>query len=231
MYTEQLLLENTIKAFIQQNKIEPFSKFPSERTLSDELGVSRLQVRRILQSLVDQGILIVKKNSGYYLAPPKISVLLNSRNSYFNPICNNEKKFTRFITINKLQFNNKIANILDCKQNTGIELIGLQIQNNIPYGVIFSYFGDYENVSNNGNIFIKRNLFDTFALHGNPIAHMTEELSTKNSSKFEEILLNLPPDSKLTKHEIYCYNEQGLCILYQVILYPIFLVEFKGWSL
>lgn len=230
MYSDQFFFENKIKEYIINNNLQPNDKFPSERFLVENLGISRSQTRRVLKSLVDQGILSVKKNSGYYLTPRRIIIQLNEQHSYFNPTTENLVR-TRFITINEISFNSQVSQILDSNDGIGYELLGLQTTGKTAYGVISSYFTLHDDKEIDQSTFETKSLFEIFSYLGRPIAHMKEEVSSATSTEYEEKLLNLPKNSPLTKHEIYCYDEQGSCILYQIILYPIFEIEFRGWSM
>ncbi len=48
-------------------------RFPSERVLSEQLGVSRLTVRKALSELADQGVLYTRRGAGTFVAEPKIA--------------------------------------------------------------------------------------------------------------------------------------------------------------
>ncbi|WP_048604252.1 winged helix-turn-helix domain-containing protein [Enterococcus massiliensis] len=58
---------------IAEKNILPGQKIPSERDLAHFFEVNRLTLRRALQKLVDDGVLLRYANSGYFLAEPKIS--------------------------------------------------------------------------------------------------------------------------------------------------------------
>lgn len=57
---------------IESGELSPGDRLPSERELSERLGVNRLTLRRAFRVLEDQGLLIRRRGSGTYVAEPKI---------------------------------------------------------------------------------------------------------------------------------------------------------------
>ena len=56
-----------VRAYIEENKFSSNTKIPSENTLSRKLSVSRETVRRALERLTEEGLLIRVKGSGTYI--------------------------------------------------------------------------------------------------------------------------------------------------------------------
>jgi GntR family transcriptional regulator len=57
---------------IESGRLIPGDRLPPERELSEGLGVNRLTLRRALQMLESQGLLIRRQGSGTFVADPKI---------------------------------------------------------------------------------------------------------------------------------------------------------------
>jgi GntR family transcriptional regulator len=57
---------------IQRGELQAGDRLPSERELSQQLGVSRLTLRRALRTLASQGLLVRTQGRGTYIAEPKI---------------------------------------------------------------------------------------------------------------------------------------------------------------
>jgi len=66
-------IQEYIAELILSGKLAPDSKIQSERDFSDDLGVSRMTVRRAITELVNEGLLERKHGSGTYVARPKIT--------------------------------------------------------------------------------------------------------------------------------------------------------------
>ena len=57
---------------IESGQVSPGDRLPSERELSQMLGVNRMTLRRALELLESQGLLIRRQGDGTYVAEPKI---------------------------------------------------------------------------------------------------------------------------------------------------------------
>ncbi|MGE5072591.1 MAG: GntR family transcriptional regulator [Anaerolineae bacterium] len=66
-------IQEYIAELILSGKLAPDTKIQSEREFSDDLGVSRMTVRRAMTELVNEGLLERKHGSGTYVAKPKIT--------------------------------------------------------------------------------------------------------------------------------------------------------------
>ena len=62
-------VSNGISALISGGNFEPESALPSERLLSEKLGISRVTARKAIDALVDKGSIVRKRGSGNYMAP------------------------------------------------------------------------------------------------------------------------------------------------------------------
>ncbi len=66
-------IQEHIAELILSGKLAPDAKIQSERDFSEDLGVSRMTVRRALTELVNEGLLERKHGSGTYVARPKVT--------------------------------------------------------------------------------------------------------------------------------------------------------------
>ena len=57
---------------IESGELSPGDRLPSERELSERLGVNRMTLRRALELLETQGLLARRRGNGTYVAEPKI---------------------------------------------------------------------------------------------------------------------------------------------------------------
>jgi GntR family transcriptional regulator len=57
---------------IESGELKSGDRLPSERELSEKLGVNRMTLRRALRVIEDQGLLVRRRGSGTYVAEPKI---------------------------------------------------------------------------------------------------------------------------------------------------------------
>ncbi len=66
-------IQEHIAELILSGKLPPESKLQSEREISEELGVSRMTVRKALTELVSEGLLERRHGSGTYVAKPRVT--------------------------------------------------------------------------------------------------------------------------------------------------------------
>lgn len=66
-------IQEYIAELVLTGKLKPEDKLRSEREFSDELGVSRMTVRKAMTELVNEGMLERRHGSGTYVAKPKMT--------------------------------------------------------------------------------------------------------------------------------------------------------------
>jgi GntR family transcriptional regulator len=66
-------IQEHIAELILAGKLAPDAKIQSERDFSEDLGVSRMTVRRAITELVNEGLLERRHGSGTYVARPKVT--------------------------------------------------------------------------------------------------------------------------------------------------------------
>ncbi len=64
-----LQLARHLSGAVRGGRYQVHEALPSERTLSDSLGVSRVTARKAIDQLVEQGLIVRKRGSGNYIAP------------------------------------------------------------------------------------------------------------------------------------------------------------------
>ena len=65
-------LENMIREEIEDGKYNPGDKIPSERELSEIVGLSRMTIRKAINNLVEKGILKRKRGQGTFVSEEKL---------------------------------------------------------------------------------------------------------------------------------------------------------------
>lgn len=67
-----LQVEATLKEMIEGRDFSPGDQIPSERELSEQMGVSRMTVRRAVENLIDRGLLERRSTSGTFVRMPRV---------------------------------------------------------------------------------------------------------------------------------------------------------------
>ena len=68
-----LQVATAIKKDIQEETLKPGDMLPSDRVYCEELGVSHMTVKKAVDILVNEGLVVRKKGVGTFIAEPKIS--------------------------------------------------------------------------------------------------------------------------------------------------------------
>lgn len=66
-------LVELIKERIHLGELKPGDQLPSERELSEQMGISRMTARQAAAYLVQEGVLVVKPGVGTFVAEPKLT--------------------------------------------------------------------------------------------------------------------------------------------------------------
>ena len=77
-------IERRIEEAIQQRKLVPGNKLPSERELCASFAVSRTALREALRRLNARGLIEIKKGSGMYVSEIGIEDAIKSLNLYYD---------------------------------------------------------------------------------------------------------------------------------------------------
>lgn len=67
-----LQVEATLKEMIEGLVYSPGEQIPSERELAEQLGISRMTVRRAIENLIRRGLLERRSTSGTYVRQPQV---------------------------------------------------------------------------------------------------------------------------------------------------------------
>lgn len=63
-----LQLARNLREHIQSGGVEPGEPLPSERELSERMGMSRVTIRKGIQKLIEEGLLFRRHGSGTYVS-------------------------------------------------------------------------------------------------------------------------------------------------------------------
>lgn len=79
-----LRLRKLVRDAVEAGTLSEADALPGERDLADMLGVSRVTVRKAIEGLVDEGVLLQRRGSGTYVAPrqPRIEQPLSRLTSF-----------------------------------------------------------------------------------------------------------------------------------------------------
>lgn len=172
-------VSNLLSAEIKNEKYLYGDKIPSEAMLCEMFNVSRITIRKAVNDLQEQGILIKKIGKGTYVAYPKIVEDVNAGGS-FTKSCNllNAIPSTEVISISKLKSDSldsqSVKNIFsDYKDVIRVERV--RMANGIPLIYEVDYFLGHHNFIMVADL-VNHPLMETITSNSGLIANMVEEI-------------------------------------------------------
>jgi GntR family transcriptional regulator len=127
-------IQEYIAEMILTGKLLPDSKIPSEREFSEDLGVSRMTVRKAITELVNEGLLERKHGSGTYVAKPKITYEYTEMVSYEQAMRQrNLSTASQLLEFSEMVASRRLADLLEIEiGNPLYRVVLLRFANRVP---------------------------------------------------------------------------------------------------
>ncbi len=106
-------IQEYIAEMILAGKLKPEERLRSEREFSEELGVSRMTVRKAMTELVNDGLLDRRHGSGTYVAKPKVTYEGHEMVNYIQAMqARNISTFSQLIELEEIVASRRISESL-----------------------------------------------------------------------------------------------------------------------
>ena len=204
-------LKDLILKEIEEGRLKPNQKIPTELELSERYQISRMTVRKSLAQLVDEGILAKKQGKGTFVQAPKMTEDLSSPNSFTN-LCKRNGKVPGGRTLKFILEEATDRDMKELKLEPGEQVIRverLRLADNMPVMLENLYFpGHLKNilVENLDDTSLYQILHDKYGLvTGNSV--MEFEISEANS--YEAALMEIRAGSPLLLVREIVYDQYG----------------------
>ncbi len=127
-------IQEYIAELILSGKLKPESKIQSEREFSEDLGVSRMTVRKALTELVNEGLLERKHGSGTYVSKPKITYESMELVNYVQAMQKrNIATATQLLEFSEMVASRRLSEILEIEIGAPIyHVVLLRFANRVP---------------------------------------------------------------------------------------------------
>lgn len=127
-------IQEYIAELILSGKLAPESKIQSEREFSDDLGVSRMTMRRAITELVNEGLLERKHGSGTYVAKPKVTYESREMVSYVHAMQQkNIATASQLLEFSEMAASRRLADLLEIEISNPIYRVDiLRFANRVP---------------------------------------------------------------------------------------------------
>lgn len=127
-------IQEYIADLVLSGKLAPESKIQSERDFSEDLGVSRMTVRRALTDLVNEGLLERRHGSGTYVARPKVTYEAREMVNYVQAMQKrNVATGSQLIEFGEIVASRRLAELLELEIGDPIyRVVVLRLANRVP---------------------------------------------------------------------------------------------------
>jgi GntR family transcriptional regulator len=127
-------IQEYIADLILTGKLTPETKIQSEREFSEDLGVSRMTVRKALTELVNEGLLERKQGSGTYVAKPKITYDASEMVNYIDAMQqHNLATASQLLEFSEMVASRRLAEILNIEIGNPLYRVSLlRFANRVP---------------------------------------------------------------------------------------------------
>jgi GntR family transcriptional regulator len=127
---------------IRSGELPPGTQIPSERTLAQQYGVSRMTVRQAIADLVNAGLAKRLQGNGTYVAEPKVEQVLNPLLSFTEQMRRRGiAPGARLIDVSVIEAHRKLGEALALSVGERVyRIIRLRTGNNQPMVLETSYF-------------------------------------------------------------------------------------------
>jgi GntR family transcriptional regulator len=127
-------IQEYIAELILSGKLAPESKIQSEREFSEDLGVSRMTIRRALTELVNEGLLERRHGSGTYVAKPKVTYEAGELVNYTQAMQQrNIATSSQLLEFSEIAASRRLAELLKIEIGNPIHRIDiLRLANRVP---------------------------------------------------------------------------------------------------
>ena len=135
-------IQEYIADLIISGKLAPEEKIQSEREFSEDLGVSRMTVRRALTDLVNEGLLERRHGSGTYVSRPKVTYDAREMVNYVQAMQKrNVATGSQLIEFGEIVASRRLAELLELEIGNPIyRVIVLRLANRVPVILERSFF-------------------------------------------------------------------------------------------
>ena len=205
-----------LKWYIQEKKLGPHAKLPSERELCQMWGLNRTTLRAAVRRLTQEQILYSEKGSGTYVAPPKFCVNLQNVKSTSEAFRGSGNfLWTDILKLQIIQADSFLADALQIAEGDPVfYLKRSRRKNNHPFRLEESFinYALCEGIENHN--FTDESLFKVLRSYGLLPGHGTETIGMVSATEQDAELLDVEPEQALFQIQGITADDEGRILEY-----------------
>jgi len=192
-YYEQI--RNYLLTKIESNEFPPHTQIPSERTLSEQFGVSRMTVKHAIKELVSNGRLYARVGKGTFVSETPITQQLNALTGFSEDMASLGKPTaSRVLRAQMLEANEHIAQKLATAIGTPLAFLKrLRMAGDRPVAIESSYLNAVycQNILDQ-NDFSQTSLYNVLRSdYGLQLAYAEQNINARRANASEAELLDV----------------------------------------
>lgn len=211
LLTLDILLAKEIKYMLKEDHYAPGDRLPSERELCERFQVQRLTIRSALSQLLQDGTIMVRPRSGYYVAPKKITLFTQDYSmNYVSPVTG--KPLDQLLyDFKKMKPDLYLSSKMLLSTDTFIyKLVTLYTDEKVPVCISQSHFPEYIDPNLSLSLVRSASLCDLFTRnHQIAIAKSNQKITIVYADETQAELLGISPGDPLIKYQGLMYDTQG----------------------
>jgi GntR family transcriptional regulator len=208
-----------LEAAISSGELPPGSLFQNEIALADSLGLSRPTMRRAMQHLVDQGLVVRRRGIGTRVVQPKLRRPLELTSLYDDLERAGKSPTTRVLSSRRTEASDEVAARLEVPEGTHVlELVRLRSAEGKPLAQLTNYLPE-SLVSVTDEELAEHGLYDLMRDQGISLHSATQTLGARTATAAEARLLQEPRGSALVTAQRVTYDDQGRAVEFGTHLY------------
>jgi GntR family transcriptional regulator len=208
-------LKNKIVEKINNGEYAENTLIPSERELSEALGISRMTVRQALTQLVSEGILYRERGKGTFVSKSKIAQ--KNVMSFSEAVTiKGMLPTTKVLRLNKIPAPEEIRKILDLNENELVyDVKRLRFANGTPVGIEENfipekYCADLDAHDLTGSLY--KLLIEEYSYN---IDYLENVIEANKPTKEEKELLNITSSIPILKVNVVIHTDTNIKLLYE----------------
>lgn len=219
-----------IKEKIEKGTFLPGEKLPTESSLSEEYGVSRVTVRNALNALKETGLVEHRVNKGYFIAQMGEKIGGHEGFSLYDDLVSmGIKPSSKILSMTTEKCGTKLSGIFGCRTDDFVIVIHrLRLANDIPFAVEMNYlpFHLFEGINpwSLEETSLIKVMEEEFGIR---IAYATQTLKAVLPTPEEKKLLQLTANIPQLYIKSKVYDKQENIVKYAKVIYRTDVVEYS----
>ena len=204
---------------IDQGVLSPGTLLPNEVDIAEALNLSRPTMRRAMQSLADNGLVVRRRGIGTRVAQPKMQRPRELTSLYDDLVRSGQKPSTDVMAFTMRPASQRIAELLAIDEGDEVlELVRLRLADSEPIAVLTNFLPAWV-VSFGEEDLATRGLYDLIRGRGPTLHSANQMIGARTASPEEATLLKEPVGAVLLTMERVTFDDHGKVVEFGHHLY------------